>query len=102
MSRTRYRWWGYVRAMIRNYPAVNERYVQGVALRERMAVQKAIDETERMEDGKERLQLVEMVYFRRTHTLAGAARMIPCSYTTAQRYHAQFVKLVARNFGLLE
>ena len=102
MSKPRYRWWGYVKSMIRNYPAANGRYDQGTGLKERMAVQKAIDETEQMEDGKERMQVIDLVYFQRTHKLAGAAQMIPCSYETAQKWHAQFVKAVARNFGLLE
>lgn len=102
MSKPRYRWWSYVKAMIRNYPTLVDRYIQGPALREREAVQRAIDQTEQMVDGKERLQVIDLVFFRQTHTLEGAAMMIPCSYDLAQRYHAQFIKLVAKNFGLLE
>ena len=50
----------------------------------------------------ERIQVIEMVFFRRTHTLEGAALMVPCSYDTAQKYHAQFIKAVARNMGLMD
>lgn len=102
MSKPRYRWWGYVKSMIRNYPAVQDEYCQGNTLKERQAVQKAIDETKRMENGVERLQVIDMVLFRQTHTLEGAALMVPCAYDTAQKYHAQFIKLVARNYGLLD
>ena len=102
MSEPRYGWWGYVKWMIRQYPARKGRYIQAAALREQSAVQKAIDQTEAMGNGTERLQVIDLVFFKQTHTLEGAALMVPCSYDTAQKYHAQFIKAVARNFGLLD
>ena len=87
--------------MIRQYPERKGRYIQAAALREQSAVQKAIDQTEAMDNGIERLQVIDLVFFKQTHTLEGAALMVPCSYDTAQKYHAQFIKAVARNFGLL-
>lgn len=102
MSKPRYGWWGYVKWMIRQYPARDGRYIQGKALEERMAVQRAIDQTLELENGKERMQVIELVFFRQTHTLEGAAMMIPCSERTARRWHAEFIKLVAREYGLME
>ena len=102
MSKPRYRWWSYVKAMIRNYPTLVDRYIQGPALREREAVQRAIDQTEQMVDGKERLQVIDLVFFRQTHTLGGAAVLIPCSERTARRWHTDFIKAVAKEFGLLD
>ncbi|MGM9607313.1 MAG: hypothetical protein ACI3XJ_07400 [Oscillospiraceae bacterium] len=97
MSSPRYGWWGYAKHMIRRYPdAVNEN--------ERAAVEAALAETERMRGGEDRLKIARMVLFRGTHTLAGAALQIPCSERTAQRYHADFIRAVGRNFrcdGLL-
>ena len=102
MSKPRYRWWSYVKAMIRNYPTLVDRYIQGPALREREAVQREIDQTEQMVDGKERLQVIDLVFFRQTHTLEGAAVLIPCSERTARRWHTDFIKAVAKEFGLLD
>ena len=85
--------------MIRNYPAVQDKYCQGNTLKERMAVQRAIDETKRMENGVERLQVIDMVLFRQTHTLEGAALMVPCHYKTAQKWHNDFIRLVASKYG---
>lgn len=102
MSRPRYRWWGYIKAIIRNYPALEGRCCQGTELKERMAVQQAIDQTERMESGTERMQVIELVFFRQTHTLEGAALMVPCGYETAKRWIQQFIKMVSRNMGLLD
>ena len=76
MSKPRYRWWGYIKSIIRNYPALEGRYCQGTSLKERMAVQRSIEQTERMENGKERLQVVDLVFFKQTHTLEGAAMMV--------------------------
>lgn len=102
MSKPRYGWWGYVKWMIRQYPARKGRYIQAAALREQSAVQKAIDQTEAMDNGTERMQVIDLVFFKQTHTLEGAALMIPCHYETARHWHTDFIKLVARNFGLIE
>ena len=91
MSQPRYGWWGYAKHMIRRYPdAVNEN--------ERSAVEAALAETERMRGGEDRLKIARMVLLQGTHTLAGAALQIPCSERTAQRYHADFIRAVGRNF----
>ena len=101
LSKTRYRWWGYVKNIIRNYPALEGKCCHGNDQNERMAVQRAIEQTAQMENGLERMKVIDLVFFSRTHTLEGAAMMVPCSYDTAQKYHAQFIKAVARNMGLL-
>lgn len=102
MSKPRYGWWGYVKWMIRQYPAREGKYIQGKALDERMAVQRAIDQTMKLDNGQDRLRVVDLVFFKQTHTLEGATLMVPCGYETAKRWIQQFIKLVAKNFGLLE
>ena len=102
MSKPRYGWWGYVKWMIRQYPAREGRYIQGKALDEKTAVQRAIDATMAMENGVERMQVIEMVFFKQTHTLEGAALMVPCSKRTARRWHTDFIKLVAKEYGLTD
>ena len=84
-------WWAYAKHMARRYPDRLNRD-------ERRAVQLAIEETERMTAGRDRLKVVELVLFKGTHNLAGAAMRIPCSERTAQRYHADFLRAVGRNF----
>lgn len=70
--------------------------------REYEAVRRAIITTEQMAAGRDRLKIVELVFWKRTFTLRGAARMIPCGYDTAQRYHADFIKAVAAHYGFLD
>lgn len=97
MSKPKYQWWGYVKSMIRRYP-------DECTKEERVAVEAAIEQTGRARDGADRLRLIEMVLIQKSHTLSGAATEVPCSERTAQRYHADFIKVVAKNFrcrGLL-
>ena len=134
MSKTRYDWWGYVKGMIRRYPALKAEYadlrtqtvtpnysgmpggsgagraVEEVALRELPttaqreyeAVRRAIQVTERMKSSRDRLKIIDLVFWKKTHTLEGAALVIPCSYRTARRYHEAFIEFVAKEYGLLD
>lgn len=73
-----------------------------VSQREYEAVRRAIETTERYRNGRERLQVVRLVLWDRSHTLEGAALMVPCSYMTARRYHYEFILQVAKNYGLMD
>ena len=95
VSRPRYDWWSYVKAMIRRYP-------HAVTQRERCAVEKAITETRGLSAGAERMALVGMIFWRRSHTLSGAADACHVSERTARRWHTAFIRLVAQKFGLTE
>lgn len=95
MSRPRYDWWGYAKGMIRRYPG-------GVTARERWAVSEAVRQTLALPDGEARMKLVDVIFWRRSHTLPGAAALCHVSERTARRWHTGFVFLVAREFGLME
>lgn len=129
MSKSRYKWWGYVKNVIRAYPEHGKRLndlrqqsvtaaysvtpksktpsrtVENAALRELApderkefeAVQKAIDKTARIPDGDRRVELVDMVFWKRTHTLQGAADALFISYGTAKRWHNSFIVMTAKN-----
>lgn len=102
MSKPRYSWWGYIKAVIRRYPSLRDTGVSGVALREKEAVRAAVEATEQLDSGADRLLVVDLVFWSRTHTLEGAAMQVHVSLRTAQEYHRQFIRLVARNIGLLD
>ena len=92
MSKPRYRWWGYDKSMLRAYPEEVNEY-------ERIAIETALSETKKMIDGAHRVKVIELVFFKDTHTLQGAALNIPCDYETAKRWQQQFIRLVAKSFG---
>ncbi len=74
----------------------------GAVFKEKQAVEAAIDQTKDIPTGEEQLKVIDLVYWKNTHTLRGAAMEIPCHYETARHWHTDFVKRVAKNFGLLE
>ena len=86
------------------------RGVEGLAIRELPstkqreyeAVRRAVETTERYVNGRDRLKVIDMVLWKRSHTLEGAALMVPCSIATAWRYHGEFIKLVAKLYGLMD
>ena len=79
-----------MREIIRRYPKCADF--------ERRAVEGAIAATERMPDGQARLSVVNAVLMEKTHTLSGAALMVPVSYETAKRWQQAFIREAARNF----
>lgn len=91
MSKPRYDWWGYAKAMIRRYP---DRCLPN----EKEAVESAIETTKMVDTGEERLKIIDMVFLKRSHTLEGAAMAAHISNRTAQRWHADFIREVGRNF----
>lgn len=70
--------------------------------REYEAVRRAIKTTERYKNGRDRLRIIEMVLWKRSHTLEGAALLVPCSERTAKQWHGDFIKLVAGNYGFMD
>ena len=67
--------------------------------RELNAVEKALKTTRRGADGKIRVKVIELVYFRGTHTIEGAAQQVHVSYSTAWRWADSFVRLVGKYLG---
>lgn len=98
MSKQHYGWWPYIRYMIRQYPARKDLTLDGIEQRERDAVKAAIIETGWMQDSAKRLSVIDRVLMYHTHTVSGAAILVPCSERTAQRWCSSFIKLVAKKF----
>lgn len=127
MSKPRYKWWGYIKSVIRAYPALKKEYnelhdqsitvnlsgmpgsggvsrgTEDIAVRdlpkpkqmEMDAVRLAVMVTERMKTGSDRLKLIDLVFWKQSHTLQGAAMVVHISYDTAIDYHGDFIMMVA-------
>ena len=133
MSKPRYHWWAYAKAIVRMYPQLKHDYealhtqritgdpervpggkggvsraVEITALRqlpparqrEYDAVTKAIELTKRRQNGVDRLTLIDLVFWKQSHNLEGAAIKLHLSDTTAKRYHTEFIRLVGFCYGL--
>ena len=64
------------------------------------AVRAAISETEAMKHGHQRMELIDRVYWKRSHTLYGAAMCVPVSERTAHTWNAEFIRLVEKYLDL--
>lgn len=71
-------------------------------LRELAAVRQALRQTRDQPRGEEKLALVQMVYWKQSHNLAGAAMVLEISEITAKRWNGEFLRRVGRSFGLLD
>ena len=102
----RYGWWPYVQSMIRKYPerdkaVENKEELERVPMWEYKAVARAIAVTEAKEDGKERMQLVRLVYWK-NRRIQSAALDSYISYATARRWCNEFIRTVAEQFGVYD
>lgn len=78
---------------LRELPEINRRELE--------AVRKAIEETRTMKNGEERLEMVRLVFWKKTHTLEGAAMELHWSTRKLVEWHGEFIRCVAKYFGLL-
>lgn len=62
--------------------------------RELDAVKRAIATTGRYRNAKDRLRVIDLVYWAHTHTLQGAAQMCHYSYDTVAEWNSAFIELV--------
>lgn len=132
MSNAKYDWWGYIKGVIRRYPALRaecaaihmqsiiarygesgrnsggeQRKTEATAIKslsfikqkELESVEKAIKEARNLNSGEERIKLIDIVFWQRTHTLTGAAAQCYISERTARRWHTDFIKAVAKFYG---
>lgn len=74
----------------------------GVRGKEYEAVSDAIQTTMEKWNGAERIRLIEIVFWQKTHTLTGAAQLCHVSQRTAWQWHGDFIRCVAKKYGLLD
>lgn len=68
--------------------------------REVAAVRAAIAKTRSLPDGDERMQMVRMVFWDRTHTLDGVALKLHRCTRTIWQWHGDFIRAVERELDL--
>ena len=107
MSRPKRIWWGYAKAMIRQYPQMEKHIIDiyklpKVKQKEFESVTKAISLTKKRRNADNRLQVISLVLWQSGFTLAQAAARLYISEATAYRYHRDFVMLVGECYGLTD
>ena len=70
--------------------------------REYEAVRRAVEYTMHFRNGKERLEIINLMYWKNSHTLAGAGLQVGYGYDRARQIHQEFVVAVATYYGLMD
>ena len=97
MSKPRYKWWGYVKAVAKAYPK------SAAGPRDRLekdAVKKALSEISASPVGAEKRRFIERYHFE-GYTMDAASIGAYISPATARRWNREFMLKVARHLGLL-
>lgn len=97
MSNAKYYWFSLIQKVLRHYPAIDDGSIQGAVFAN--AIRLAMKETEAMPDGERRLELIRMLYFRKSHNVEGAAMALYISEHTAINWNQKFVYSVAKKAG---
>lgn len=99
MSKPKKWWFGFVCRVLEHYDMIADGSLQGAVWGNAIAV--ALRETEAMENGAERVKLINMLFFKKTHNIDGAAMRLYISSRTATRWKIDFVYLVAEKAGFM-
>lgn len=66
------------------------------------AITAAVEETRQMDAGRERLKVIELLYWKRYwKTIEGVAYEVGYSKSRAEDFHGEFIRLVAYYMGLI-
>lgn len=96
-------WWGYVKRILEEYPTLANKDAMDVSEKDKRkmkAVEYAMQKNITYKNSRERMQIITMVYFKKTHTIEGAALKIPCHPNTAGRWQADFIYWTAEKLDL--
>ncbi|MCI2106836.1 MAG: hypothetical protein LKK00_09010, partial [Intestinimonas sp.] len=66
------------------------------------AIRQTIRKTHYMENGLLRLNLINMVYWKKTHTLTQAAMELSCTEQQAELYRNEFIRSVKESLGITD
>lgn len=83
-------WKPEARAALRAYPKAKARGDKAIVA----AVERALKQQRRYYNAEARLRMIELVYFKRTHTLYGAALQVEYSPETIKKWNQELLSAV--------
>lgn len=101
MSRPKYWWDGTVKKGLRLYynGGLDTSTIQGAAMH--IGITRTLRRTEDMIDGRDRIRIVELCYMCNSYNIGIAADHVHVSERTAQRWIADFVRMVGKEIGYI-
>ena len=93
----------YIKRILKNYPIIKRKPPEQRTRREQRridGIETAIKDIETMRDGEQIKLMIKRVYFTKTHTLYGAALLVPVSERTVKRWNRIAIETVSKVFDL--
>lgn len=87
----------YIREVLRDYPKICKKIPEKRTRNEQRrfeVVNAVLDMVDHMEDARDKRKFIDMVYFRQSHNIQGAALCIPVGKRTAERWNSQILGAV--------
>jgi len=105
LGRQKEPWWSYVKSIIGQYPELQREMTSTDEMKNIQkyeAISNAINKISNIhpDDYQQRLKVIELVYFKKTHNIEGASMIIPCHLNTAGRWQGEFIRIVADELQL--
>lgn len=93
----------YIREVLRDYPKICAKLPEKRTRNEQRRVEiveSVLETVDQMPDARSKRKIIEIVYFKKSYTLQGAALQIPVGERTAQRWNAQIMDAVEKIMDL--
>lgn len=93
----------YIREVLRDYPKICAKLPEKRTRNEQRRVEiveSVLDIVDRMPHAASRRAAIDMVYFRSSHTISGAAFQIPASERTVSSWNKQLMELMDKQMDL--
>lgn len=99
MSNPKHDWYGHAVKQVKKYPdkLIAENTAQSALWM--YAINKAIKQTEGMDNGLDRMKAVQLVYFEDRYTIAGAVDKLGYAEMTIRRWLSAFANLAGKYAG---
>lgn len=93
----------YMKGILRSYPKIKAKPLGKRTRNEQRRfeiVSAVLDTVDHMEYARDKRKFIDMVYFKQSHNIEGAALRIPVGKRTTERWNAQIMSVVEEIMGL--
>ncbi len=94
----------YIREVLRDYPKIRAKPMEKRTRNEQRrfeSVERMLEQVDQLQGAMEKRQLIDLVYFKQSHTLCGAAVKLYISERTSVRWNREIMCIAADSMDLM-